>query len=727
MDGFSAPQTPHERERADSLSLESDGSDRVSALSARALTVGVVCVVVTCLVVCYAELVVGKIQIGFLQLPPAVIGMLVLILGVQALLGRFSARLKLKAHELFTVYIMMLLAAMVSSRGILQKLIPLLVVPNYFATPGNGWKDKFGPSIPAWAVPFDPHGAAKQFVTARFFEALRPGERIPWQLWILPLCAWAVFVALLFTAYLCLAVILRRQWVDNEKLSFPLVQLPLEMIKGDDGTRRDGSSGGFLKNVVTWFGFALPAIVFGLNGLHQYSPSIPDINTDIDLNAFFSQPPYNQMGFFHMYLSFAAVGFFYLLPTDLLFSLWFFFLFTRYEDVMAASWGYQPDTMPMYGCKTYQGYQIIGCYVVLAAYMIYTARPHLRRVWQAGMQALGVSRYAAALGVGRWALGKPRSEVSQRLTPNAQCPSVPRRSTLNAQRLDEDEVLPYRVAFWGLGLCVLLLAGWLRLLGMDYGLALFEVLVALFLVALVMARSTSEAGMIMTETSFRPIDLYRMVGDPRNLGAANLTGLAFLDGVWLRDQRGLLLTGFLDSMKFADGVRVRRRSLLGVFVVALLLALGVSGYLHIMLPYQLGAVQMYSYVYQGNPVWAFNDAASQLNHATQPLPFFDTLNFFIGALVTVGIATLRTRVFWFPFHPLGYALSGSWTMMVFWFPCFVAWLFKVLILRYGGMRLYARLRPFFLGMVLGEFTMAILFTLPALYNRFTPTPTFPWP
>lgn len=180
-------------------------------------------------------------------------------------------------------------------------------------------------------------------------------------------------------------------------------------------------------------------------------------------------------------------------------------------------------------------------------------------------------------------------------------------------------------------------------------------------------------------------------------------------------------------MKFTDGVRVKRRSLLGVFVLAFVLALGVSGYLHIMLPYKLGAVQMYSYVYTGNPRLAFNNATAQLDHATPTLPFWNTINFFIGAAVTVVLATLRTRLFWFPFHPLGYALSGCWTMMVFWWPCFVAWLLKVVILRYGGMKLYARLRPFFLGMVLGEFTTAILFTLPALYNRFTPTPDFPWP
>ena len=62
-------------------------------------------------------------------------------------------------------------------------------------------------------------------------------------------------------------------------------------------------------------------------------------------------------------------------------------------------------------------------------------------------------------------------------------------------------------------------------------------------------------------------------------------------------------------------------------------------------------------------------------------------------------------------------------------PCYVdgATGRQFLILRYGGMKLYSQARPFFLGMVLGEFTMAVLFTLPALYDRYTPTPSFPWP
>ncbi len=665
--------------------LDQSGSEKGrNALTLRGLLAGIVCVVITCYTVCYAELVVGKIQLGYMQLPPVVIGMLALMLGARAVLGRIAPRLQLKTHEIYTIYVMMLIAAMVSSRGVLEKLIPLLIAPNYFADSTNNWKSRFFSHIPSWVVPWNPAGPAKQFAAKRFYEALRPGERIPWQLWIEPLIAWGIFVALVVFAYLCMASLLRRQWVDNEKLTFPLVQLPLEMMRGDrDAHGRPAES--FLANPVTWLGFALPAVIYCVKGLHQYQPAIPNISTQFNIAQYFTAPPWNSIGMLTVYMSFAGIGFLFLLPTDLLFSLWFFYMVTRIENVAAASWGYQLPAMPMYPCRQIVGYQVMGAYVALTGYMLYSARMHLRQVWR-----------------GMWRGSAYQGEEQQ-------------------------ELMPYRTAGWGLIISILLIALWLHLLHMQYLLALFMVTVALLLVALVMARSTAEAGMLMTETSFRPVDVYSLFADPRSLGGGNLTALAFLDGALTRDQRGLLLTGFLDSLKFADGVQVKRRSLLAVFVLALLLALGVSGYLHIMLPYKLGGVQMYGYVYMDNPVWAFADAQANLAHTNPPPAFINDLAFLAGLSIAVLLASLRTQVAGFVLNPLGYALCGSWTMKVFWFPCLVAWMLKTLILRYGGMKLYSKARPFFLGMILGEFTMAVLFTLPAIINRFTPTPNFPWP
>jgi hypothetical protein len=43
-----------------------------------------------------------------------------------------------------------------------------------------------------------------------------------------------------------------------------------------------------------------------------------------------------------------------------------------------------------------------------------------------------------------------------------------------------------------------------------------------------------------------------------------------------------------------------------------------------------------------------------------------------------------------------------------WLSIFLAWAFKGVILRYGGVRVYRRLLPFFLGLALGEFFTACL-------------------
>ena len=66
-------------------------------------------------------------------------------------------------------------------------------------------------------------------------------------------------------------------------------------------------------------------------------------------------------------------------------------------------------------------------------------------------------------------------------------------------------------------------------------------------------------------------------------------------------------------------------------------------------------------------------------------------------------------------------------MLVLWFPCLIAWLIKVPVMRYGGMALYRRLRPFMLGMILGEFTMAMLWAVLSTPAIGLSAPNFPWP
>ena len=50
-------------------------------------------------------------------------------------------------------------------------------------------------------------------------------------------------------------------------------------------------------------------------------------------------------------------------------------------------------------------------------------------------------------------------------------------------------------------------------------------------------------------------------------------------------------------------------------------------------------------------------------------------------------------------------------MYMLWFSLFIGWCIKVPILRYGGINLYRKLLPFFLGLILGDCMNAILWTI----------------
>jgi hypothetical protein len=73
-----------------------------------------------------------------------------------------------------------------------------------------------------------------------------------------------------------------------------------------------------------------------------------------------------------------------------------------------------------------------------------------------------------------------------------------------------------------------------------------------------------------------------------------------------------------------------------------------------------------------------------------------------GAAITFTLARLSTTFVGFPFHPIGFALAVCFAVEYDWLAFAIAWGIKLLLLRYGGLRLYRQLIPCFLGVVLGS-------------------------
>jgi hypothetical protein len=75
----------------------------------------------------------------------------------------------------------------------------------------------------------------------------------------------------------------------------------------------------------------------------------------------------------------------------------------------------------------------------------------------------------------------------------------------------------------------------------------------------------------------------------------------------------------------------------------------------------------------------------------------------VGFFVTILLAVIRTRLFWWPIHPLGYGVSFH--IHLFWAAFIISAVAKWSVLKYGGIGLYRRAIPLFLGLALGDFVV----------------------
>jgi hypothetical protein len=92
-----------------------------------------------------------------------------------------------------------------------------------------------------------------------------------------------------------------------------------------------------------------------------------------------------------------------------------------------------------------------------------------------------------------------------------------------------------------------------------------------------------------------------------------------------------------------------------------------------------------------------------------------------GIAFIILLVKLRATFSWFPFHPLGYLIAGTPTARFLWVPFLLGWLIKLLVTRYGGLRLYRTLIPFFLGVIVGDNVAPAAW---GAYGAITGQPTF---
>ncbi len=642
---------------------------RPARVSARALGFGLLLAAAMAWLNCWVETLYNVHFLGGIQMPfGAVFVLLFLVLFLNVplqLLHRFmpvSRRLlpPFSAAELLTIYAMTLFATLLSTAGTDNFFLTVGPALFYYSSRENGWADLFYRYIPRHFAPgWDGATYQREIIDPLYLGGLT-FDQIPWHAWAVMLIAWSIFLLLIYATLFFTSLLLRRQWIENEALSFPLLQLPFAMVEIESG--QTPPSGVFWRDRGMWIGFAIAAFFHGLRGLSSYYPEWP--NPPLSLKFEFTELPWNAAGIVNAEWYFGAVGIAYLLTREVSFSFWFFFLLFKFQLVAATMSGFPTLSMPKdsyMGRPTFITFQSAGGWIAMGALLLWPIRHHVAAL---AREAVGRSQPAP----------------------------------------DSTEPFGARFVLGGLILSLAGVLGWSLFAGISWWVAL--PFFAIYLVAsVVIARLVVEGGLLFPQLTFSPTEwMTTTLFGASTMGAANLTKLAFLQPMLMSDMRTNLLPGFLHTFKIAHALELERRDvrrLTGGVIAAILVAVAVTLATSLAALYSKGGLAGYAWFATLGPQSVFNGTATAINGG-QSFDWVSASWMGAGAGAVWAMVLMRARFLWFPLHPLGFLVASGYPMQRLWFSFFVGWLAKTLMLRFSGGDGMAKLRPFMIGLILGN-------------------------
>jgi hypothetical protein len=568
-----------------------------------------------------------------------VICVLVALGALNAGLRRLRPAWVLSQAEMLIVYIMLSIGTCLTSIDYLDVLFPMMAHPVKYATPSNGWQELFIRYMAPWSYVRDAD-ALKGWYLGKANPYLWEHVRA----WLTPVAAWAGLVLAMVWVMFCMNVLLRVQWTRHEKLSYPIIELPMDITH---------PSGAIYRQPLLWAGFAVAGAISILNGLAVLVPGVPSLPIKAqDVSVYFPSPPWNAMGWTPIAFYPFAIGLGFLLPADMLFSCWFFALWWRFERIVSAYYGlseYRPNF-------PYVNEQSFGIYMGVAAIAIYGARRHLADVFRQAWQS---------------------------------------------SRRNPDEPMSYRMALVGgaFGLAVCVAFFWKLGLPLWMSLVAFGMYVA---IALACTRMRAELGPPAHDLhNGGPDYILTACLGTRGMSPQALSALTWF--YWFnRAYRSIAMPHQLEAFKIGERRDVPLRGIAIALAVATVIGLVSGCWALYALPYRLGAETNMASHFPGFGWEAYNRLSSWIQ-TPRDTDVPAVVAIVLGLAATLALHAGRMHFSWWPFHPLGFAVSGSFAMSTMWMPMLIAWICKVSALRYGGLAMFRRFTPFFLGLVLGDY------------------------
>ncbi len=567
-------------------------------------------------------------------------------------------RLQLSRRELLVIYSIMLVAGPVFGRTTTAWMMCGTIHYYYMSQVNQIWITTFLSQVPTWFAPTD------MLAGEGFFQG---HAVVPWNLWATSLAAWGGFMIALFLCAFCIISLLQRQWITNERLSFPLAQMPLEMV-GESQPGDSVSIGRLTRIWAFWLGVLISVVLTALNDVAVRWPAVPAIPLG-PLPLMSAQPvgPLGGVGEITWALWPWLIAIAYLIPKDLSFSCWLFWWVLVIANVFGVFAGMEPRDPA--------------------------------NIWDSGFPAPRFQGCGALIAIGIWALWMARRHLVRAL-----------RVALLSRRTgfpDKDEPVAYRFAI--IGIIVTLAA----MIYFTYaaGCRLFvgaAIVVGILGYYVVWARLRAETGLGF---AMFPMELEFLLNTPfgpsfyRVREIVTIMSMRWTYGQGFGTIYEVLSGNALETFKIADVAGINKRRLSKAIMIAFLMMVVLSIYVLLTGIYRYGWLNLRGLQSGWLGDQSISDGGRIIWRLLYHPPHSDVnglMAMIFGAVFATLLGFMRLRFWWWPLHPVGYMVGMSWGANWYWMPFFVGWVAKSLVVRYGGLRLYRATVPLATGLIIGD-------------------------
>ncbi len=620
---------------------------------------------------------------------------------------RYIPQLAMNVKEMAVAFVMTLTAGGFAWFGWMRQFAIQSVMISHSIANDRGWQEgKLGEYINPDTLPEKGENIAK-FQNGN--GAWLSIDEVPYWVWEKPLIYWGTVILLVAIMSLALLMIVHRQWIRNEKLTYPLATVANSLFEKKD---QKSCFADIFRSKLFWMAFIFVLIIHLYNFAQAADPTtkFKPIQMLYPLSGLGETfPIINQAGcgaiFSGVKIMFLIVGISYFLAPALSLSVGLNgFVYLLFAAEVYEATGMAPNATENQVFRA-------GAYLAFVIMMIILGR-----------------RYYGAIFL----------------------------KAISWKRVSKEE----QGAVFGARLFILsalLLVFMFTLFGMDIIMASATTLI-LIMMYLVFTRIVCEAGIPLMTTPFAPNVFFAKIFGGLAIGPENLMASGQTSGVLCGDMKQLMMPYVATGMKVTEDAGIKLRRVGMVVMLSIFLAFTVAVFMHIWQYYSLGSNQ-----YEANKsAWRngisdsqaemaqlkINDQLSEpVNNAESTVSsrIKEAFNFSnIGARLksiepekinylvyfVLGIAAvfftgfMRTRFLWWPFHAVIFCIWNTGPANIIWFSFLLGWFLRTIIVKLGGEKNYLKMKPLFLGLIFGEVAATGLFIISGLiFYLVTKNPT----